>query len=448
MKSPEFERPPLNNLDLFDHRPAPESMDVIFDEYPYEPTLEEIYADYTPEELRDLACKSFYDEGLRGYWRKLPPVQEVDRMEGITPEQRLVLGSARLMVLVLMRDHKSRINLDAQMADRIQNANLYAVAKAGKHDGKHGSLLYDFIQPHFKQIYRSENGNVPAINHGHLIRIKNVMDSQVYRGVRSLYDACKYKYGEFVEIDDIADLMKSANPELIEKYKEINIELIPLSANVPNEQITDEDPSINPENFLNDKSQGVEAALSLLSKKQRIIVERRFGLNGNEPEDARDIARRDGTSVSGVYGYLRGAINILASTQDIRDIIDGIIEPQIARVSPKTDNRKHSSEVNNPEEIQRIISVLVGSEGLMSDLKQHKVTARSIAEGLGMSAPSLSRRLNGYQPMGPELLTEMLLIIDSACRQKLKMTLDEFVQFRDRQEDYKEITEYYSSIDR
>lgn len=432
MKTPEYpERPPLNNLDLFDHRPAPQSAEELFDEIPYEPTLEEKYADYTYEQLGDLAFKSFFDDGINTYSNSLPTSREAEYRDDLTPEERLVLGSARLILSVLMREHKSRVNPDSQMSDRIQNANLYAVAKAGKHDGQ-GSLLYDFIQPHFRQIYRSEDGGMPTINHGPIVRIKDQGRSQDYRRVEMLHRICHRRYGEFVEIDGIVELIDGVTPEMIAKYKELHKEHVSLALDGPEEQILDEDPCVNP-GMQNDYS-GLRRALEILGKKQRRTIELYFGLNGDEPMGLREISEKEGLSHQGVSARLNAGLRLLASMPDIRDIIDGVVEPE----TPK--ETKGPKAINNSQRVQKVIDELNGPDGLMRELKSHRVSAKSIAEELSISSVYLSHMLNGRNPIKPDMLTKLLSTVDDQCKQKLGMTLQEFMQSNDV--DGKGIAEY------
>lgn len=338
---------PYNNLDLLDERgtPGPDvEIQGLLNGLQAMPTLDERYADATPEELGAIARASFF-EGYGQYLASIPehrttPV--LNRLGLLTPDQ-LAINSLLYFGGKLGKEYR-KYNPNATMMDRVQNANVHIVERAKDFDISKGVGLIPIINPFFiRRVKRAERGGDGEkqgylVSDGPLIRIPQDRGNQAYHQLEAFHRSLEGVYGRKIPFDEFGDLGK-VPPYELRHYKKYKIEHIPFHRLVEAEN-RDEAVDFTQETIVDDGSppdpfevtaqashDGLKNALQLLDEKERQIITARFGLDGHSPETRAQLADDFNVCYERIRQIEAAALKKLKLIPDIIDIINEVIEP-------------------------------------------------------------------------------------------------------------------------
>ncbi len=434
----DFERPLLNNLDALyteedidgwnEEIPKPiidedgytvssgpnigrttNPYDRVWDDVPYEPTLEELSADASPEELDNLTYTAFWD-GASNYAHRLPRYEKINKSR-IQTEQKLVLGIVRLLLKHVYSKHSLPCP-EVSVSDRIQNANLYAIGRAPKYDSAKGVSFAGYVKSRLSQRIRGwEQGAEADLHQGDIIRVP-VHNVSYYR-VRNFKRAVEKRFDRTVESKEIQYFANFTDEEIAE-YEKCRHEHFPLHTVTEVKDLVDEDPTVNPEAFAFTRmpKTGLTAVLDMLEEKSKDVVVGRIGLKG-EVKTLRQLAKDAGVSRQAANNRYLSAVKKLRATANIIELVQGtFIEERVDENVPaakESQIRSHPISPPDPEKVKKsaeellalrdLRTVLLGDEdrqGLVKKMKGKGITQQELAGSLQIHQPYLSSMLKGW----------------------------------------------------
>lgn len=289
-------------------------------EHLYEPTLEEVYADATPEELENLTKAAFYD----GYWQYFDslPNKKSLWIRRLDDKERLVLGSVRILAQYVHRNY-GLPRPELSILERVQAANRHSINTTTKYKAGLGNFN-SFILGKFldREITREEEIGEKGLFSGGLIRVKT--EGYNYHGLVYLKQVIDFKVGRILDLEEFKQFLNNPEEEIEFFAKHYNL-IDRLEEHPELEDLADEDNTIDPEAVALCDIDGVESALGLLNMRQKRILSARLGLDGSEPQTLEELRALQEPPVTRerIRQIEAEALERLSSTLNIREIISG-----------------------------------------------------------------------------------------------------------------------------
>ncbi len=211
-------------------------------------------------------------------------------------KEALINANLRLVVKIA----KNYTNLESSLIDLIQEGNLGLIRAAEKFDYKMGCRFSTYASYWIKHYItrfiakRSRTIRVP-IRKGDLFKkIKRVQDELT----NELGKEPSYKdIADMLGIDErsVSDILEVFQPTVSLEYP-LNDEEFNLYEVVSDEKFLSPDTSIS----RRDLKKELEIAMESLMENERLILTKRFGLDGNEPVTLKDVGNEFGISAETV----------------------------------------------------------------------------------------------------------------------------------------------------
>lgn len=313
---------PLNNLDELDYREPPQHTEYLFDEIPYEPTLEELYADVTPAELQGIARNSFYD----GFTDQSQAARKIDyqslQVKPHKTNQDLVCHSLRMVIAHVRKKHAVERH-GVQITDKVQNAALNLVESTPRFDPSSDVSLFGFVKPHLDQsITRYERGASADISHGDIIRVP--MNQTAYHRINKLRRGLEYKFRRPLELQEVMQF-GTFTQEQFKEYEQCLKTYEPFDEQDETLQAAlGYEPDFTEDYLRHAPHDGLSTALSLLGEQERYILVARCGLDGHEPKKVEELAQEFSLTHNRIKQIRRTALKKLHAVPRIVNIIEGI----------------------------------------------------------------------------------------------------------------------------
>lgn len=313
---------PLNNLD----EPYPDGQTLhtpeeLLDQVPYEPTIDELYAGATAEELRQLGYRSFYSGLVTQLDSAATIDQRISTAKKVMTKEELVLQALGLAIKHVRENHAG--NRDGiQLTDRVQNAASYLCAAATNHNPAKNRSLFGYAQTHLDtHILRYERGQSTQISHGDLIRVPR--KESRYHAVKRFRGARESILGYPVEPAEILQC-STFTQEDVNAYDKRRITHEPFDMEDEHTLLA-AGASPDPADIY--CSNDVSGALGLLPDGQRGMLIARLGLNGENSKTTEEIAEEFNVSVRWARNNTSAALRKLREIPDILQIILGEKDP-------------------------------------------------------------------------------------------------------------------------
>lgn len=231
----------------------------------------------------------------------LTPEEEVDlatrKMDGEEKaKESLINANLRLVVKIA----KNYTNLESSLIDLIQEGNLGLIRAAEKFDYNMGCRFSTYASYWIKHYItrfiakRSRTIRVP-IRKGDLFKkIKRAQDELT----NELGKEPTYKdIADMLGIDErsVSDILEVFQPTVSLEYP-LNDEEFNLYEVVSDEKFLSPDNSISRRDLKNE----LDSAMESLMENERLILTKRFGLDGNEPVTLKDVGNEFGISAETV----------------------------------------------------------------------------------------------------------------------------------------------------
>lgn len=237
----------------------------------------------------------------------------INQIELLTPEEEIELAKKKCKgdekakealinanLRLVVKIAKNYTNLESSLIDLIQEGNLGLIRAAEKFDYKMGCRFSTYASYWIKHYItrfiakRSRTIRVP-IRKGDLFKkIKRVQDELT----NELGKEPSYKdIADMLGIDErsVSDILEVFQPTVSLEYP-LNDEEFNLYEVVSDEKFLSPDTSIS----RRDLKKELEIAMESLMENERLILTKRFGLDGNEPVTLKDVGNEFGISAETV----------------------------------------------------------------------------------------------------------------------------------------------------
>ncbi len=242
------------------------------------------------------------DQGMRIYLREIGKVELLSPEEEIELARRIKKGDeqarqkmirANLRLVVKIAGDYARLGLP--LLDLISEGNIGLMKAVTRFDPKKGGKLSTYAAWWIKQGIRRA-----LANQSKTIRLPSHMVDKLFR-MRRTYEAMTHELGRQPTAQEVA-LRMDVPVQRVKYWLEVSQRVTSLDEPIGDEgresqsDLVSDPDARSPFDDLNDRQLLDEMLehLKVLNERERTILERRFGLNGKEPESLEEVGKKLG----------------------------------------------------------------------------------------------------------------------------------------------------------